>query len=472
MYASRKKKGLAVIHLTFEGLQVGGGGVCTVNRGHLAALPGIKEALLKRGVDMTPFFCETLYGKGISGFDENSHIASRKTLEEMGGGLFYILNRARTGRPASCNWPGGENFFGTAENTLAASVSGATLARNIALSFERAVVYCDDAAFVMAPLIGAMQANDEKIQWIWVVHSTTHTHDEKPLEPGKFGMEAACVNASAEYSNVRIGAISGFIKKHLIEKYSALPERIVPCGNGVAPLDEKYRIRTQEQIREKIESVNSKQKEEDRIPLDKALLLSFGRPVPYKRLALTLRAAETEPGLFHPVVVTLGEYPELRKLRHELKTGASIINAFDFELISCLCQHEKTAAIAILAHNEPFGLIPSEARLLARLKGGILLLPEDGGGLAEQVQHGKDGFLLKAVDQVSPITDAVKKVMALKPDEADSIRNGGVNSVFEGGYTWSSRIMETLSLVDEKVAPYKDEVITEISKEEKRALGG
>ncbi len=171
-----RRKGIALIHLTFEGLQVGGGGVCTVNRGHLAALPGIQKALASRGIAMTPFFCETLYSPDVPKYDPKSLESARTALTGMGGDLYYILNYTRTGLTVSCNWKGGEDFFGTAENTLAASVSGATLARNIAAAFERTVVYCDDAAFVMAPVIGAAQANDERIQWIWVVHSTTHTH--------------------------------------------------------------------------------------------------------------------------------------------------------------------------------------------------------------------------------------------------------------------------------------------------------
>ena len=191
---------------------MGGGGVCTVNRGHLASLPRVQGALADRNLPVTPFFCETLYEKGISGYDAASLDRAREGLRAMGGDLFYILNYSKDGRPLSCNWAGGEDFFGTAENTFAASVSGATLARNIAMGFEKAVVWCDDAAFVMAPVVGAAQANDPSVQWVWVVHSTSTTHDERPLKHDKLGFEAACVNAAKEYGNIRLGAISTFIR--------------------------------------------------------------------------------------------------------------------------------------------------------------------------------------------------------------------------------------------------------------------
>lgn len=470
MRTHSEKKELALIHLTFEGIQVGGGGVCTVIRGHLAALPSIRRALEARSISMTPFFCEILYDDGVPKYDGDSHERAKEALRKMGGDLFYILNYTRDGLPLSCNWKGGEDFFGTAENTMAASVSGATLARNIASSFERAVVYCDDAAFVMAPVLGASQANDETIQWIWVVHSTSHTHDDRPLKPEKLGMEAACVNGAREYPNVHLGAISRFIEDHLVQDYAAPPEKVVPTGNGVNPLDEKYRIRTREEIRRKIEEVNRTLPEEDRIPLDEPTMFSFGRPVPYKRLDLTLRAAAKAPGHFHPVVVTLGEYPELKSLRSELDLKASIVNAFDFELVACLCQHEHNVATAILARNEPFGLIPSEARLLVRKSGGILIVPDDGGGLTEQVEDGRDGFVLKDVGELASILESAKKIRSLKPDAAEAVRRAGVEKVFIGGYTWSSRILETLAAVDERVAAVKDEASQEITDAEKKAL--
>jgi glycosyltransferase involved in cell wall biosynthesis len=283
-------------------------------------------------------------------------------------------------------------------------------------------------------------------------------------------MEAACVNAAREGSNIHVGAISRFIEDHLIADYAAPRACIIPTGNGVDPRDAKYRIRTGSEIRDKIESMNSTLPEEERVPLDKPLLFSFGRPVPYKRLDLTLRAAAVRPNHVHPVVVTLGDCPELRGLRDRLGIRASIINAFDFELVACLCQHEKTVATAILAKNEPFGLIPSEARLLIRKSGGILLVPDDGGGLAEQVEDGKNGFVLKDVEAEAAITGGVDRILALDRAEAERIRTAGVESVFQGGYTWSSRILETLSRLDGEVASVKDDVLEAIEQEEKKAL--
>jgi glycosyltransferase involved in cell wall biosynthesis len=468
-------KNIAIIHLTFEGLQVGGGGVCTVNRGHLAALPGVQQALERRGIRLTPHYCEILYGEDAPHYDRESLARAESALKDMGGDLHFLLNFTSRGRPESCNWPGGEDFFGTKENTMAASMSGATMARHLARGFDAACVYCDDAAFVMAPLLGAMQANDPSIRWIWVAHSTSHTHDDRPLNPDKVGMEAACVNAVREFPNICLGAISPFIADHLVRDYAAPREKIVPTGNGVDPLDEKYRIRTQAEIEAKLERINAKLPAGDRIPLDRPLLFSFGRPVPYKRLDLTLRAAAGQGGAaagFHPVVVTLGDAPELRALRAEHKVEASLIDAFDFELVAALSQHEKTLAVAVLAKDEPFGLIPSEVRLLARATGGLLIAAKDGGGLAEQVTDGRDGFVVDRPEDPAVIRRAIARIQALEPAQAKKMRRAGRDKVFDEGFTWSQRIVETLAALDPDVAAVEREVREELSAIEKAHLAG
>ena len=199
-------------------------------------------------------------------------------------------------------------------------------------------------------------------------------------------------------------------------------------------------------------------------------MLSFGRPVPYKRLDLSLRAAAEAEGAFHPVVVTLGDAPGLEALRDALGVPATVVNAFDFDLVACLCQHERTVVTAILAKNEPFGLIPSEARLLARRQGGLLLVPADGGGLAEQVRDERDGFVLELPVEPRAVAEAVARIQAFPEDRKRAIRRAGTACVFEGGYTWSARILETLARLDPAVAAVKDVVKAEIAERERTAL--
>jgi glycosyltransferase involved in cell wall biosynthesis len=466
---------LAVIHLTIEGIAAGGGGVCTVTRGHLAALPRVRKALAAEGIKLTPYMVETHFGPDYHHFDRTYLEKTRSELHAMGGEFFTVLNRSPNGLPVSCNWPGGEDFFGTMEQIRLESAAAASIARSVARNHDATVVYCHDTFFIMSPVYGTMQDNDESVQWLRVVHSTTLKHDKEPVDPDKIGAEFASFYWAKRFPNVHIGTISGFISDHLVKDYAADPATIVPTGNGVDPLDAKFRVRSERDVLKTIKKYNDKLaadgRERYQVPLDKKLVLSFGRPVPYKRLDLTLEAMKHLPDEYHPAIVTLGPYPDLEKHADALGRPATVINAFDYDLCACLSQYDKTVAVPILAYNEPFGLIPPELRLLVRHSGGLLVVPSDGGGLAEQVTDGVDGFVVKEpAKDIKRLAKCIQDIDQLGPRDKRRIRENGLKLVFTGGYTWSGRILETLGAVNADVRRVAKKVLKVVAAEERAAI--
>lgn len=466
---------LAVVHLTIEGIAARGGGVCTVTRGHLAALPRVRKALAAEGIKLTPYFVETHFGPTYRNFDAEYLAKARKAVQAMGGEFYSLLNRSPNGHPLSANWPGGEDFFGTIEQIRLESIAGASVARSIARNHGATVVYCHDTFFILSPVYGTMQDNDESVQWLRVVHSTTLKHDREPVDPDKIGAEYASFYWAKRFPNVRIGTISRFISDHLVKDYAADPATIVPTGNGVDPLDRKYRVRSERDIVATIKRYNDKLAADGRgryqVPLDKKLVLSFGRPVPYKRLEITLDVMKHLPDEYYPVIVILGPYPALEAHADKLGRPASVINAFDFDLCGCLSQYANTVAVPILAYNEPFGLIPAEVRLLVRRSGGVLVVPSDGGGLAEQVTDGVDGFVVKEpAKDIKRLAKCIMDIDQLGPRDKRRIRENGLKLVFSGGYTWSGRILETLSAVNADVRRVAERVLKAISDEERAAI--
>jgi len=475
MAKTKPTHNLAVVHLTIEGIAASGGGVCTVTRGHLTSLPRVRKALAAEGIKLTPYFVETHFGPDYAGYDEAHLTKALKSIRAMGGEFYTVLNRSPNGHPVSCNWPGGENFFGTMAQIEIEGAGGASIARSIARRHTASVVYCHDTFFMLSPIYGTTQDNDESVQWLRVVHSTTLKHDEEPVDPGKIGAEYASFYWAKRYPNVHVGTISSFISDHLVKDYAADPATIVPTGNGVDPLDRKYRIRSERDIVATIKKYNSKLaaagEERYQIPLDKKIVFSFGRPVPYKRLGLTLDVAKHLPEDYHPVIVTLGEYADLKAQADALGRPATVLNAYDYDLCACLSQYEKTVAVPILAYNEPFGLIPPELRLLVRRSGGLLVVPSDGGGLAEQVTDGVDGFVVKdPVKDIKRLAKCIVEIDQLGPRDKRRIRESGLKLVFTGGYTWSGRILETLSAVDPQVARVAKKVLKAIAAEERAAI--
>jgi glycosyltransferase involved in cell wall biosynthesis len=466
---------IAAVHLTIEGIVAKGGGVCTVTRGHLASLPRVKSGLARKGIRLTPYFVETDFGPTFGNYDPEFRDAAEKQIEEMGGRYYTALNASPNGHPVSANWPGGEDFFGTVDQIKLESVGGASIARNIAKKHQKTVVWCHDTFYIYTPIYGTMQNNDESVQWIRVVHSTTLKHDAEPVDPDKIGAEYASFYWAKRFPNVHIGTISAFVSDHLVEDYAADRDTIIPTGNGVDPLDPKYRIRTQEECEAKVDEYNAKLKAEGKerycIPKGKKILLQFGRPVPYKRMDVTFEVGKELGDDYQAVVVSLGPAPTIEAAADKYGKNCTVISAFDFDLCACLSQLDRCIAIPILAKGEPFGLIPAEIRLLIRKSGGLLIVPEDGGGLREQVRPHVDGFVAAEATGKS-VADVVRKIEAMKVEERNAIRSAGVSGVFEGGYTWAGRILETLSAVVPEVKAVSTEVLAEISAEERAYIGG
>src|SRR3990172_8856390 len=143
---------LAAVHLTIEGIVAKGGGVCTVTRGHLASLPRVKAALARKGIKLTPYFVETDFGPTFSNYDPEFRDTARKQIREMGGDYMTLMNASPNGHPVSANWPGGEDFFGTADQIKLQSAGGASLARNIARDHQKTVVWCHDTFYIYTPI--------------------------------------------------------------------------------------------------------------------------------------------------------------------------------------------------------------------------------------------------------------------------------------------------------------------------------
>ncbi len=469
------KLDLAAVHLTIEGIVANGGGVCTVTRGHIASLPRVKTALEHKGINLTPYFVETDFGPTFGNYDPEFRDAAKKKIEDMGGEYMTVLNSSPNGHPISANWPGGEDFFGTPEQIKLQSAGGASVARNIAKKHQRTVVWCHDTFYIYSPIYGTIQNNDESVQWVRVVHSTTLKHDQEPVDPDKIGAEYASFYWAKQFPNVKIGTISAFVSDHLIADYAADPATIIPTGNGVDPLDLKYRIRTQEECETKVEEYNQKLRAEGKeryvIPKDKKILLQFGRPVPYKRMEATFDVAKELGDDYQAVVVSLGPAPYLEEAADAVGKNCTVISAFDFDLCACLSQLDRCVAIPILAKGEPFGLIPAEIRLLIRKSGGLLIVPEDGGGLREQVKPDVDGFVAEEATGPS-VAKVVRRIESMSEREKNAVRSAGVSMVFEGGYTWAGRILETLSAVVPEVEEVSKEVLAEISAEERTHIGG
>jgi glycosyltransferase involved in cell wall biosynthesis len=287
---------------------------------------------------------------------------------------------------------------------------------------------------------------------IYVIHATALTHELPLPNPQRLMVESAAIHWAKVTPKAKLGYISEFMSGHIIEDYGAKPEHLLPTGNGINPADPFYRLRDRTQLIAKLEQY--------KIPIDRPLIFSWGRSVPYKKYDIVLRASAKLKDKIHPVIMVSPEYPELTQLSRQLGLDTSLIFAFDPELVASLLQWENTVAAASLAYREPFGLTPVEIRMHGR-KNGALTVVSDTGGLVEQVKDGTDGFVTRQ-DDPDDVARVVQGILNLSHTEKDRIRKEGLKTVLDH-YTWSSQILNTLAAVYPRISHEASRVRKRIS---------
>ncbi len=196
--------------------------------------------------------------------------------------LNYALIKKTGGKIYKCiNTTSGNVSYGTPQHWVASSVSAATIIKKISSENSLTISLCFDTPFALVPKYFS-QYQDENNIFVWIPHST-----------GKLHKTDSAVTTSESYTNIRIqweqdsidyinsskrsfvGYIGEYMKHHLIKDYRANKNKLIDFTNGLDTENKKFKGKlTQEQIKLVLD--------ENKIPTNVPLLLSFGRLEPYK----------------------------------------------------------------------------------------------------------------------------------------------------------------------------------------------
>jgi len=444
----RKPLDLAVIHLVLEGIRSTGGGNAAVIRGHIDAWPGLKDKLAEQGINVTVYVAEIPVADSHPMRDRKSEATYIPALEKMGGEFGYLADYT-FGLPLANDWSPQLGQVGL--SWYPASASGATMAINWGKKHQAAVLFCNDCMYAMSPIYASMAATGLGMDLVscWIAHSSSFLHEGPIPNPERFQVESAVIHWAKVLPQVKLGRISDFMGRHLVKEFGARESTIIPTGNGVDLSNPIFKQRSQDEIRRILEKHG--------VPLDKPLAVTWGRPVPYKRLENLLKACKEIEGELHPVIIAFPMNDLITGTRDELGIECTLIDAFDMELVACFLQWERCMAAAILSYGEPCGIVPMEARALSKETGSILVVT-DTGGLPEQVTHGKDGFIVKQ-DDAKDLAETLITIKKLSDEERAVIRRQGFETV-RSNYTWDSQIITTLS----HIVPHVKAVESELRK--------
>lgn len=437
----KKTLTVGVIHLATEGIQLFVGGVGSFIRGQIEALPDVIELLAANDIILQPHFIEIAYSRFHCSFNEERRAHYIRHIHAMGG-TFSTVPNMTIGKGADCSWPYGDAFLGNLQNWQISSAAGAAKIIDICANYDITLAFCHELPFSMTPLIARLQAAIEEVNLkvIFVSHGTAFNHEMPLPNPERIMAESLPVHWAKIDTNIKLGFISQFMATHLVTQYGADPQGFVPVLAGIDIDDPWFRLRSDQAISHTLLKYG--------IPLDRPLAITLGRGVQYKRHDLLLKASCSLNNDIHPVIVSDPVLPELTQLA-QFASQPTIINSFDRELMACLIQWHNTRVCVLSAENEPNGLIPMEARWLAR-KQGALLVVADSGGLSEQVTPGIDGFQHIAGDAEN-LACVIQQICALSDVEINHIRQAGA-ALIKARYQWKNQIMASLASLIPEIA--------------------
>lgn len=417
-------KRVAIVYMAHDGFTSLYTGVGAIAQDFLLSFPQVAKNL-KQEFKKYTFDCYATtikYNKNCFGFSEIV-----KTNTEN-----FIKQNKNTHLIELLNGSNADESYATIDYWKAASISGATFIYLLSLQYDEVIAITVDTPFTQVANYFFKQYDTANVKILWLPQSTVLIHREKEkslskAEKERYVWEKDVIDLATKNKDVFIGYIGDFMRKHLIEDYSAKLSRLINFSNGLYLEGLKKNITTQDNIKSLLHSLE--------IPLERPLLLSFGRTELYKGLDLVL---DNVSGIakeynFFTVVLTApyddeagkSMFKKLKKFETNDKKNIKVISTQNFSLPHKIMQWKKTFILAILSRAEPFGLIPIESRFYNNKN--LTLIVSNRGGLKDQVASGNDGFVT-SLDKKS-IRESFKKVAKLSLKDKEKIAINGYKKV-------------------------------------------
>ena len=392
---------ISVIFVTTEGIQHQSGGVARYISGFIRYLCSIKKLLLKNGIDLAIYALEPALLKSLPMYNETLYNEMDLEIKKTGGRIYKIVNNSF-----------GEDWIGHKSNWEIASASAAGIVLNISEDYRCNVVITGSTCFALLPIYIHKQCKcfNADIETVYMTNDSAFSAFYEFRDEDILSMDYLTAQWTKFTPNAKIGYVSDNMKNLFIRKYFVSENSFIPTRGGVNIKDDKFRKIDSK----KIEEILNRYK----IPINKKIIFSWGRPEKYKRFDLLFRVAKKISDLW-PVAITNGQLSSLRKFLDEKQLEGSIIEKYmDFELINALINWKNTICVCFFSEKEPGAISPMEAMLMS-YKTSCITLAHSEGIYNEIIENGRNGFLVD--NKVDNIKNTIIKIINLSKFDKQKI---------------------------------------------------
>ena len=425
-------KKLNLFYVTYDGIKSLYCGVGSDTQIILSSLGYIEESIAKLGYQLELHMLYAEVPTKSRAYSEEVYNISKTKLDRKNIKLYELRQGDKVINP-----------FGTIETWRNMCEEASKIIKEVS-GDDLSIVIANDTPFAK---LCAMFNENKNIYIVWRTASTQKIwdHPNFKVESGFIEWEYYAANGANKSDNVFIGANCKFMKEHMIKDWDVREEKIILLTNGVSKDYFKENIIIpQEEIYNLLE--------ENNIPTDKKLFISFGRAIWYKGLDIACRVVNKLSKEFDDVYFlvfasnfgikeSIDHIEELNKIFNVNSSKGKLFTEYKFDLPQKLMQWKNTRMVGVFSRREPFGSIPSEVRIVGPDK--AVVVASDVGGLSEQIEHNKNGYLVNP-ENIDEVIDTCRIGLSLTDIEAREMNQNAKEKV-ENDYIFFKNITYTIS---------------------------
>ncbi len=405
------KKSIAIVYATYDGAVNSTCGVGVLSQYFIGSMPSIIKKLNTPHVDYTFHVIAVDLASSAHGYSSEIATTTKEVCQSLGGKLWFVSNGTN----------GNENY-GSPANWQEASRNAAECLEQLARQYDHVLTYLVDTPFLHTPyLCGA-----NNVTSILVPHSDVYSHFPDNVPKDRQAWEADAFTGIAFTDKLYLASTSQFLTDTLQHAYNIPKKKIVNLQTGINIADKKFDVIAPSRIKEALMQRG--------IPLNKKLIFSVARAVPYKGFETLIEAfsiLNQRRDDIHLVFIAspfrnspsnVGQLKQMIK-SYGLEEACTAIFDLDMDLPKYICQWRNTKIVAQLSYREPFGLVPEEVRMWGRMAGPLVLASEVDG-FVEQIDDNVDGYVV-VPKNAEIAADKIDVILNLSPLQIDNVRRAG-----------------------------------------------
>lgn len=369
-------KDLAIVLISTEGIQHQSGGIARYNRNFIHYLVKVREVMKQYGINITLYAAEPALLRGLPTYNKKDFEEIYKTLENTGGKFYKLVNGTS-----------GEDWIKDVENWKIMSAAAANVVLEVGQNHETTLAIFGGSCFALTQVYVHKQirAFGVDVRTIFITHDSAFSTFYKEKDEKILAMDYLASVWTKFTPKAKIGYVSYYMKELFKSEYGVTENSFVAARSGITLTEQRFRRLCKEDI------INILA--ENKIPLDKKIIFSWGRPIDYKRLDLIFSACNILGEDFYPVAITNGEFASLENyIASQGLRGSLVKNYKGFELMNVLLQWENCLAVCFLSESEPGAVTIMEA-MYASSDDGPVVVANEKGVFKEVIENGKYGFI-------------------------------------------------------------------------------